>query len=114
MDESKKWKAHAGILFCKELRYNPYQGNIILPGNKAAETVFQVLDIGPGVDGYEVGDLVVTRHAVKTVMGSFIREVDVLGKLDKSARAGATVSDPGFVPESPARTAEERDLVNGG
>jgi hypothetical protein len=78
-----KWKAHGGVLLCEKIRYTAYDGNLILPGSKENNSyAFRVLDIGPGVEGYEVGDLLIVARVFETPeVGCWVRSVDIYGKL---------------------------------
>jgi hypothetical protein len=107
MNESKKWEAHAGCLFCEKVEYDPYHGKLVLPGNKNKQTVFRVLNVGPGVEGYAVGDLIVTEKALDTVMGSFIRSPFVMGKLSVNHMNGNDA-----IPPSPASRAAADELLD--
>jgi hypothetical protein len=80
------WRARAGCLLCKKMEYDPYEGRLITVGSKSRQTVFEVIHVGAGIEGYEIGDLVVVEKGLETVMGTFVREPFVYGKLPKAER----------------------------
>jgi len=80
-DESEKWKAHAGVVLCTKEDYDPYSGLLVIPGSKTKHVCFRIRAVGPGVEGYEVGDLLAVDRCFDTPMGSFVREPHILGKL---------------------------------
>jgi hypothetical protein len=109
-----KWKARAGVIYCEKTEYSTYQGRVILPGSKNKQTVFRILDVGPGVEGYEKGDLVIAEKVFETAMGYFIREPYVYGKLlAKDVAPSDTAKFEGERPMN-ASPAELKDLVENG
>jgi hypothetical protein len=109
-----KWKAHAGVLYCEKTEYSTYQGRVILPGSKNKQTVFRILDIGHGVEGYEKGDLVIAEKVFETAMGYFIRAPYVYGKVSvKDIAPGATDKFEGERPMN-ASPAELKNMVENG
>jgi hypothetical protein len=95
-DESTKWEPHGGVLFCERVQYNPYQGVLYVPGKKNQEAVFKVLAVGEGVNGYAVGDLLVVERCFETVMGCWVREAYIYGKLPFAKQDLARVNNDAF------------------
>jgi hypothetical protein len=70
-----------GVLLCEKVNYTAYEGNLVMPG-ETKQWAFRVIAMGEGVEGYNVGDLVITHRIFETPdVGCWIREKEVLGHL---------------------------------
>jgi NADPH:quinone reductase-like Zn-dependent oxidoreductase len=91
-----KWQAAPEVLFCIEKTYEPYGGRIALPATatKGVEKLFQVVSVGPGVQGFNEGDFVAADKAYKAASGCFVRIRDVLGRLAPNDAPNSAIAKP--------------------
>jgi hypothetical protein len=109
MDKTKleagtmKWQAGPGTLFCRKITYEPNKTSIIMPGAKTKENVYEVLSVGPDVRGYKIGDLIAAMKGADCQTGSFVKVIDVLGRLVPNEAPDSAVLPPEVNGEALAR-----------